>query len=149
MFSHDITNFEAYCSWWAFPAWESPTISMRKPGKKHNQIDVRLQCNTPKRNCCILSRMRLFYYLLNIFSFGTLKFMKTCPVIRFFGHFFAQTFIRFSWEILPGLGLYSLHIHIYVAPHPAPRQSLNSYQKNYCWKAGSGSTDYFKKALSY
>ena len=42
VFSHDITSFEAYCSWWAFPAWESPTISMRKPGNKHNQIDVRL-----------------------------------------------------------------------------------------------------------
>ena len=26
---------------------ESPTISMRKPGKKHNRI--RLQCNTPKK----------------------------------------------------------------------------------------------------
>ena len=26
-------------------------------------------------------------YLLKIFNFGTLKFMKTCPVIRFLGTF--------------------------------------------------------------
>ena len=66
--------------------------------------------------------MRLFYYLLNIFSFGTLKFMKTCPVIKDFGHFFAQTFIRFSWEILPSLG-FVLTAHPYLC---CPR-----YQDNY------------------
>ena len=49
MFSYDITNFETYCSLWAFPAWKSPAVSVRKPGKKHNQMDVRLQSNTPKK----------------------------------------------------------------------------------------------------
>ena len=121
---HDITNFKAYCSWWAFPAWQSPAISMRKPGKKHNQIDVRLHCNSPKK------KLRLFYYLLNIFSFGTLKFMKTCPVTRFLGTFFAQTFIRSSWEILPGLG-FVLTAHPYLCcPHPPPPlRSLNLLEK--------------------
>ena len=92
---HDITNFEAYCSWWAFPAWWSPTISLRKPGKKQNQIDVRLQCNTPKK------KLRLFYYMLNIFSFGTLKFMKTCPVTRFLGTFLPRHSSGFLGKFCP------------------------------------------------
>ena len=113
---------------------------MRKPGKKHNQIDVRLQCDTPKK------KLRLFYYLLNIFSFGTLKFMKTCPVTRFLG-IFAQTFIRFSWEILPGLG-FVLTAHPYLLPPPPP-SIFKPTRKIYCWKVGSRSIDSFKKALSY
>ena len=47
-------------------------------------------------------RVKKVTYLLKIFNFGTLKVMKTCPVIRFFGTFCLG--IRFFGEILPGLG---------------------------------------------
>ena len=80
MFSHDITNFEAYCSWWAFPAWESPTISMRKPGKKHNQIDVRLQCNTPKKKLLHTVKNEVVLLLAGYFQFWHSKVHENLPM---------------------------------------------------------------------
>ena len=47
-------------------------------------------------------------YLLKIFNFGTLKVMKTCPGIRFFG------------EILSGLGFA-------LAEHPYPGADLDRF----------------------
>ena len=117
MFSHDITNFEAYCSWWAFPAWESPTISMRKPGKKHNQIDVRLQCNTPNKKLLHTVKNEVVLLLAEYFQFWHSKVHENLPSHKVFGHFFAQTFIRFSWEILPGLG-FVLTAHPYLCCPP-------------------------------
>ena len=69
VFSHGITNFEAYCGWWEFPALESPTISMRKPGKKHNQIDVRLQCNTPEKKLLHTVKNEVVLLLAKYFQF--------------------------------------------------------------------------------
>ena len=66
-------------------------------------------------------------YLLKIFNFGTLKVMKTCPVIRFLGTFCPG--IRFFGEILPGLS-FALAAHPYLPllgsrppPPPPPRIS--------------------------
>ena len=43
------------------------------------------------RKCVIIDkRLKKVTYLLKIFNFGTLKVMKTCPVIRFLGTFFAR-----------------------------------------------------------
>ena len=80
MFSHDITNFEAYCNWWAFLAWESPTISMRKPGKKHNQIDVRLQCNTPKKKLLHTVKCEVVLLLAGYFQFWHSKVHEHLPM---------------------------------------------------------------------
>ena len=79
MFSHDITNFEAYRSWWEFPTWESPTISMRKPGKKHNQIDVRLQCNTPKKELLHTVKNEVVLLLAEYFQFWHSKVHENLP----------------------------------------------------------------------
>ena len=50
-------------------------------------------------------------YLPKISNFGTLKFMKTCLVIRFLGTFCPG--IKFSGEILPGLD-FALAAHQYL-----------------------------------
>ena len=40
------------------------------------------------KKCVIIDkRVKKVTYLLKIFNFGTLKVMKTCPVIRFLGTF--------------------------------------------------------------
>ena len=43
-----------------------------------------------KKKCIIDKRVKKVTYLLKIFNFDTFKVMKTCPVIRFLGTFFAR-----------------------------------------------------------
>ena len=71
-------------------------------------------------------RMTKVTYLLNISNSGTLKFMKTCPVIRFLGIFCLG--IGFLGKILSGLG-FALTAHPYLPllgsrPPPALHKSL-------------------------
>ena len=55
------------------------------------------------KKCVIFDkRMTKVTYLLKISNFGTLKFIKTCAVIRFLSIFCLD--IGFFWKILSGLG---------------------------------------------
>ena len=66
-------------------------------------------------------------YLLKAFNFGTLKVMKTCPVIRFSGTFFPG--IRFFGEILPGLGFaLAAHPYLPLLGNPLPPPSYGQDQ---------------------
>ena len=65
------------------------------------------------KKCVIFDkRDKKVTYLPKNSNFGTLKFMKTCPVFRFWTLFCPG--IRFSEEILPGLGLHLPHILTYL-----------------------------------
>ena len=60
-------------------------------------------CQFLTKKCMIFDkRVTKVTYLLKNSHFGTLKFMKTCPVIRFWALFCPG--IRFFGKILPGLG---------------------------------------------
>ena len=76
------------------------------------------------KKCVIFDkRMTKVTYLLKISNFDTLRFMKTCPVIRFLGIFCLG--IGVFGRILSSLGLHSPHIHTYLfirkSPRPPPR----------------------------
>ena len=56
------------------------------------------------KKCVIFDkRVKKVICLLKTFNFGTIKVMKTCPVIRFLAVICPG--IRFFWEILPSLGV--------------------------------------------
>ena len=53
------------------------------------------------KNVQYLIRVKKMTYLLKIFMFGTLKVMKTCPVIRFWGTFLPRARHNVFGEIVP------------------------------------------------
>ena len=76
-------------------------------------------------------------YMLKNFNFGTLKVIETCLVIRFLAVIFPG--IRFSWEILPGLG-FALATHPYLLllgsrppPPPPPPPPTFIQLLHECW----------------
>ena len=52
---------------------------MRKPGKKHNQIDVRLQCNTPKKKLFHSVKNEVLLLLAEYFQFWHSKVHENLP----------------------------------------------------------------------
>ena len=75
--------------------------------------------------------MKKVIYLPKIFNFGTLKVMKTCPVIRFLAVICLG--IRFFREILPDLG-FALATHPYLRLLESPPPPLTFIQLLHgCW----------------
>ena len=52
---------------------------MRKPGKKHNQLDVRLQCNTPKKKLLHTIKNEVVLLLAEYFQFWHSKVHENLP----------------------------------------------------------------------
>ena len=77
------------------------------------------------KNCVIFDKK--VTYLLKISNFGTLKFMKTCPVVRFLGIFFAWVLgflVNFAWP------RFALAAHLYLpflgSRAPSPSMVMDS-----------------------
>ena len=77
------------------------------------------------KKCVIFDkRVKKVIYLPKIFNFGTLKVMKTCPVIRFLAVICLG--IRFFREILPDLG-FALATHPFINESPPSSHSSSYY----------------------
>ena len=84
-----------------------------------------------KKKCVIFNkRVTKVTYLLKMSNFGTLKFMKTCSVIRFWGIFCLG--IGFFGEILSGLG-FALAAHPYLPLLGSPPPRHKSLDERICY----------------
>ena len=79
------------------------------------------------KKCVIFDKSEKVTYLLKIFKFGTLKVMKTCPVIRFLGTFYPG--IRFFGEIVPCLG-FALAADSYLPLLGSPPLEMSNLTKS-------------------
>ena len=68
--------------------------------------------------------MKKVTYLLKISNFGTLKVMKTCPVIRFLGTFFAQALGSWGNFVRPRFCTRRTSVPTFIRELPPPPPSL-------------------------
>ena len=86
------------------------------------------------KKCVIFDkRVTKVTYLLKISNFGTLQFVKTCPIIRFLGRFLAGHWVSGGNFAHPRLCTYVL---TFIRESPPPRHIIKSLPPRHCPRSG-------------